>query len=208
MHSWLYRIVRIGRVVQYSLPKTAFDFMHVFMCTVSLCHAHAYRFVVNLIRLIVPTTDMQCLYIVYPINYAVVSSCHSFSSFLSLSSLSPPFLSLSLSHSLSLSVSRSFDDPPSYPAFSGHEKWVTPVVGLTTAVAEMARAITQQMAPSPSTQSGAPSAGVSPGKVTTLRSNYLQQMRDLHSLYASGALKENEFLDQKMPILEQLKKLA
>ena len=167
---------------QYS--QTAFDFMHVFMCTVILCHARAYCFVVNLIRLIVPVPDMQCLYTVYPVTYTVVSSCHSFSS-----SLCSPFLSLS----------RSFDDPPSYPAFSGREKRVTPVVGLTTAVAEMARAITQQMAPSPSSQRGALSAGVSPGKVATLRSNYLQQMRDLH---ASGALTENEFLDQKMAILE------
>jgi hypothetical protein len=77
----------------------------------------------------------------------------------------------------------------------------------------MARAISQQHLPgghpsSPPPTSVTPSAGISPSKVANLRSNYLQQMRDLHSLYASGALTESEFLDQKMPILEQLKKLA
>ena len=109
--------------------------------------------------------------------------------------------------------SRSLDEPPSYPAFSGREKQVTPITGLTTAVAEMARATSQQRLPgarpsSPPLTSVAPSAGISPSKVANLRSNYLQQMRDLHSLYASGALTESEFLDQKMPILVQLKKLA
>ena len=32
----------------------------------------------------------------------------------------------------------------------------------------------------------------------------LQQMTDLHSLYADGALTDNKFSEQKMPILEQL----
>lgn len=110
-------------------------------------------------------------------------------------------------------LSRSLNEPPFYPAFSGREKRVTPITGLTTAVAEMARAISQQYSPgarpsSPPPISAAPSAGISPSKVANLRSNYLQQMRDLHSQYASGALTESESLDQKMPILEQLKKLA
>ena len=116
---------------------------------------------------------------------------------------------------LSLSLSRSLDDPPSYPAFSGREKRVTPIAGLTTAVAEMDRAMSQQhtpggppSSPTPTSQGVAPSASISPSKVANLRSNYLQQMRDLHSLYATGAQTEREFLDQKMPILEQLKKLA
>ena len=56
-------------------------------------------------------------------------------------------------------------------------------------------------------QVGSTNSGVSPSKLANLRSNYLQQMRDLHSLYESGAINESEFLEQKGPILEQLKAL-
>ena len=50
--------------------------------------------------------------------------------------------------------------------------------------------------------------GISPGKIANLRSNYLQQLRDLHSLLESGAINDKEFQEQKMPILEQLRKFA
>ena len=33
-------------------------------------------------------------------------------------------------------------------------------------------------------------SGISPGKIANLRSNYLQQMRDLHALFESGAITE------------------
>ena len=100
------------------------------------------------------------------------------------------------------------------PAFGigGREKRTTPIVGLTHAVTEMAKAIiTQQQAgqttPAQPTTSGSTSTGVSPAKLASLRSNYLQQMRDLHSLYETGAITEPEFFEQKAPILEQLKTL-
>ena len=41
------------------------------------------------------------------------------------------------------------------------------------------------------------SMGYSPGKVVNLRSNYLQQMRELHTLFECGALTQDEFKDQK-----------
>ena len=47
-------------------------------------------------------------------------------------------------------------------------------------------------------------AGISPGKIANLRSNYLQQMRDLHLLFENGAITECEFQEQKLTILEQL----
>ena len=49
---------------------------------------------------------------------------------------------------------------------------------------------------------------ISPVKLVNLRSNYLQQMMELHSLFESGAISELEFREQKSPILEQLKKLV
>ena len=39
-----------------------------------------------------------------------------------------------------------------------------------------------------------------------LRAKYIQQIKELHSLFESGALTKTEFLDQKRPVLEQLKK--
>ena len=50
--------------------------------------------------------------------------------------------------------------------------------------------------------------GISPGKTANLRSNYLQQKRDLHSMYENAAITKREFQEQKLPILEHLKKLS
>lgn len=52
--------------------------------------------------------------------------------------------------------------------------------------------------------SSSTSCAISPAKLATLRSNYIQQMRDVHALFESGAINEAE---QKKPILEQLKAL-
>ena len=51
------------------------------------------------------------------------------------------------------------------------------------------------------------SSSVSPAKVVDLRRNYLEQVKELHSLLECGALTEAEFEEQKVPILEQLKKM-
>ena len=102
---------------------------------------------------------------------------------------------------------RSLDEPPSsLPAFSGREKRTTPIAGLTTAVAEIAKACV--MAQQSSQQCGgstvsatvpstSTSSSVSPAKVVDLRRNYLEQVKDLHSLLECGALTEAEFEEQK-----------
>lgn len=86
------------------------------------------------------------------------------------------------------------------------------MAGLTNAVTEMAKAMvqhhTKNTSPSNTISNNATTGhGFSPAKLANIRSNYLQQMRDLHSLYESGAITEMEFLEQKAPILEQLKSL-
>ena len=113
---------------------------------------------------------------------------------------------------------RSLDEPPDHPAFkTGRAKKPNQVQALTTAVTEMARAVTAAGSPStahatasmlPAQTGPITSAGISPGKIANLRSNYLQQIRDLHSLYENGAITECEFQEQKLPILEHLKKLS
>ena len=47
----------------------------------------------------------------------------------------------------------------------------------------------------------------SPAKRCNLRSQYVVQLKDLHSLYECGALSKEEFEEQKSKIMEQLKKL-
>lgn len=102
---------------------------------------------------------------------------------------------------------RSQDEPLVYiPAFTGraHDNCETLISGLTSAVAER-HAIAQQHTPAAAqVASASASTGVSPGKylLTSEAINYLQQMRDLHSVFETGALTEAEFLDQKKPILE------
>ena len=80
---------------------------------------------------------------------------------------------------------------------------------MTTAVTEMAKAMTSAGSSTPVSVSAStppsgptPTAGISPGKIVNLRSNYLQQMRDLHSLFENGAIMECEFQEQKLTILE------
>lgn len=51
-------------------------------------------------------------------------------------------------------------------------------------------------------------SGISPSKLAGLRSSYLMQLKDLHSLYESGAISETEFQEQKAPILGHLKRLV
>ena len=88
---------------------------------------------------------------------------------------------------------RSLETVPVGAQFTGErEKRPNQVKMLTTAVTEMAKAMT------PTT----------PGKIANLCTNYLQQMRDIHSLFESGALNEKEFQEQKQPVLQQLKKLS
>lgn len=108
---------------------------------------------------------------------------------------------------------RSLEEPPRVPMFvGGREKRPNQVQMLTSAVSEMARAMTGGAAAHSTSSAPAGSSttseGISPGKVANLRSSYLQQMRELHSLFESGALTQCEFQEQKIPILEQLKKLS
>ena len=111
-------------------------------------------------------------------------------------------------------VCRSLDEPPQLPAFTKctrqERQATTPIAGLTSDVAEMAKAISHQYSSGQSSETvqstrNTSGSGISPAKLANLRSNYLQQMRDLHSLFESGAITEAEFLEQKAPILEQLK---
>ena len=100
------------------------------------------------------------------------------------------------------------DDPPNIPALAPSTKKRGPseMSQLTSALTQIAGAMTP--ASLPSSSSTATPTGISPAKMASLRSNYLQQMRDLHMLLENGAISDAEFTEQKRPILQQLKKLV
>ena len=98
---------------------------------------------------------------------------------------------------------RSMDDPPGIPAFGSREK-----PSSQNLLKEMAKVVIPKTQESEQETVSSKSVGFSPGKVANLRSNYLQQMRELHTLFECGALTEEEFKEQKEPILSQLKKLS
>ena len=52
------------------------------------------------------------------------------------------------------------------------------------------------------------SVGLSPGRVTELRSKKLQELRDLQCLLDQGILTEEEFAEQKALVLASLRKLT
>ena len=92
------------------------------------------------------------------------------------------------------------------------------MAALTSAVTQMAQVMTPQPTqPQTNTvmtcsgnvvgNSISTSSCISPVNLASLRCNYLQQIRELHSLLVSGAISESEFTEQKTPILDQLKKL-
>ena len=95
------------------------------------------------------------------------------------------------------------DDPPGIPAFGSCEK-----PSSQNLLKEMAKVLIPKTQESEQETVSSKSVGFSPGKVANLRSNYLQQMRELHTLFECGALTEEEFKEQKEPILSQLKKLS
>ena len=113
----------------------------------------------------------------------------------------------------------SLDTPPCIPMFTGGRtkaKQHSTNTDMTTVFTSMAVAVIGALKPTPSPRPGPTASGSSvnvsaighpsPGKIADIRSKYIQQLRELHSLFEMGALTDKEFSDQKLPILDQLKK--
>lgn len=109
----------------------------------------------------------------------------------------------------------SCDLPPQVPMFTGgRAKNKSPTSDLTTAFTSMAEAVAGALKPKESLSTSTastiqvPASGTysSPGRVADIRSKYIQQLRELHSLLEVGVLTETEFVEQKQPILDQLRK--
>lgn len=118
---------------------------------------------------------------------------------------------------LDVGTRKSIDEPPNAPMFTGvkHGK-TSQASALTNAFTEMASstavAFSQSNRPSsssPDDLSKRPSpSSSSPGKLVELRGKYIQQLRELHSLFEGGARSELEFVSEKDSILHQLKMMS
>ena len=92
--------------------------------------------------------------------------------------------------------------------FTGKVKKPKPENEMSTVLTQLAKSVVSVLSPQASAHTPTSSGCVSPNKIADLRSKYIQQMRELHSLHELGALTESEFKEQKQPILVQLKKIT
>ena len=79
----------------------------------------------------------------------------------------------------------SYDDPPDKPFFCGNKK---PEKSLKSAMQTT-------------------ECGISPAKRSSLRSQYMVQLKDWHSLFDAGAITHDEYEGQKTKILHDLNTL-
>ena len=106
---------------------------------------------------------------------------------------------------------KSLENPPHVQMFTGKVKKPKPENEMSTVFTELAKSVVSVvsvLSPQASAHTPTSSGCVSPNKIVDLRSKYIQQMRELHSLHELGALTESEFKEQKQPILVQLKKIT
>ena len=98
---------------------------------------------------------------------------------------------------------------PSVPMFTSKGGRQTPSSTLTNAFTNMASSIASALSNNQTpTKSSSTGSSSSPVRVVQMRSQYIQQLKDLHSLFEAGALSEQEYAEEKDSILAQLKKMT
>ena len=80
---------------------------------------------------------------------------------------------------------------------------------LLTQLSGLANTISDAMKHNVATTPSAPSAADSPSKMSqvTLRSKYLEQIREIHSLFEMGALTATEYEEQRKFVVEQMRQI-
>ena len=106
---------------------------------------------------------------------------------------------------IDIGTHKSLDEAPSVPMFSKGGRQ-TQSSAFTNAFTNMASSIVSVLSTPTKSSSTGSSSSSSPVRVVQLRSQYIQQLKDLHSLFAAGALSEQEYAEEKDSILAQLKK--
>ena len=102
----------------------------------------------------------------------------------------------------------STDEPPSAPLFNGGKSRRSGSK-LTEALSGLANTISDTVKANVTTTPTAPFTADSPSKMSqvTLRSKYLEQIREIHSLFEIGALTATEYEEERMVVVEQMRQL-
>jgi len=98
-------------------------------------------------------------------------------------------------HLVAMDKHQSLEIPPDKPFFRGKKSFAKSC---------------EKVTPTTPDKSGLPTTekpGCSPMRRSNLRSQYMQQLKEWHSLYETGAISQHEFEEQKQIILEDLSKL-
>ena len=101
-------------------------------------------------------------------------------------------------HLVSMGKHESLEIPPDKPFFRGRKSFAK------------SNEKPSKVTPTTPDNSGSPTVekpGCSPVRRSNLRSQYMQQLKEWHSLYEIGAISQHEFEEQKQTILEDLNKL-
>ena len=117
---------------------------------------------------------------------------------------------------LQIGTHRDYDEPPKVPMFGVTAKIGTKSPCLAEALSNVAEGFMRALkspAPAPSGSSSPtqpPShvplqeMGVSPGKCAALRTQYIQQLKELHQLLEATAITKEEYEEQKSAILYKM----
>ena len=97
----------------------------------------------------------------------------------------------------------STDEPPNSPLFSVGRSRRSGSTSLNEAFTGLANSISDVMKHKTTTAS----ANNSPGKAVSLRSKYMEQLRELHSLFDMGALTAAEYEEQRSVIVDLMRQL-
>ena len=120
---------------------------------------------------------------------------------------------------LQIGTHRDYDEPPKVPMFGVTAKIGTKSPCLAEALSNVAEGFMRALkspAPAPSGSSSptqTPShvplqeMGVSPGKCAALRTQYIQQLKELHQLLEATAITKEEYEEQKSAILYKMQGL-
>lgn len=102
----------------------------------------------------------------------------------------------------------SFDEPPCSPLFNSGKSRRSGST-LTEAFSGLANSISDAMKHNVTATPTVASAADSPSKMSqvTLRSKYLEQIREIHSLFEMGALTAAEYEEQRKVVVEQMRQL-
>ena len=102
----------------------------------------------------------------------------------------------------------SINHPPRVPMFTGINKTTKTSQSNHLVVAFTSMADAVAFKPKDSEKPATSSHSSSPRKLADLRSKYIDQLKELHSLLEVGALTNEEFAEQKQIILAQMRELS